>query len=160
MMLMYALACQSQTSDWWQNENANPYPVSQEAEGGEGVEGGEGGEGGDEEAGFFGLITEENGIYVGENAVEAAGCMWYVDITAEEVEPCSQCTFAVRITYEDPHIGEESDCPEGHLPEDHIDTQPVIGFGNGLAWVQQGENWEDFALYFQEDVYHIWYVSF
>lgn len=78
MMLLYLLSSLSQTSEWWQNEKANPYPVSQEAEGGEEV-------GGDEEAGFFGLITEEDGSYIGENAVEAAGYTWFIEITAEEV---------------------------------------------------------------------------
>ena len=151
MMLVYFWACQSQTSAWWQNEEANPYPVSQESEGGE--------DQGDE-AGFFGLVMESDIGYVGENAVEASGCIWYIDITGEETEPCPECSFAVQITYEESYVEEVEDCPEGYHPEDYIDTHPIVGFGNGSAWIQKEEDWEEFALYFQEDVYHIWFVPF
>ena len=153
MMVLFLLACQPQMSEWWQDEDANPYPLSSESEEGEDI-----GEG--EEAGFFGLITESDMGYIGENAVEASGCMWYIDITGEEVEPCAECSFAVQITFEDAHIEESDDCPEGFHPEDYIDTSPIIGFGNGYAWIQEEEDWEEFALYFKEDVYHIWFVSF
>ena len=49
---------------------------------------------------------------------------------------------------------------EGYRPEENIDTRPIVGFGNDFVLKQEEEDWEDFALYFQEDVYYIWFVSF
>ena len=103
----------------------------------------------------------ENDVgYVGESGVEDPGCLWYIDVTGEEATPCSECSFAVQLTFSESYIEEDEDCPEGYHHEDYVDTHPIIGFGNGSAWINKDDDWEEFAFYFQEDVYHIWFVPF
>ena len=120
MILFYLFACQSsQLSDeWWQNEESNPYTLGSYE--GEGDEGGE-----DEESGFFGLLQESDNGYIGENGVEMPGCIWYVDITAQEASACPDCSFGVMIQYEEFHILENELCPDGYIPEEYANTNPI-----------------------------------
>ena len=163
---LFTIACHSPENPsaedgWWQNEEANPYTENEESEDGEFEEGEEDIAGGEtEESGFFGLIHEVENGYIGENGVEKEGCMWYVTLTGASAEACPECSFAITITYEEFEIGEDNDCPEGYAPDDFAGTTPTIGFGNGAAWQKIDNEWLEFAEYFQEDVYHVWFVEF
>jgi len=161
--LLFTIACQSENQknleeEWWKNEDADPYTENNEEE--NEWEEGEGDIGEGEEAGFFGLLFESDAGYSGESGVEKDGCMWYATLTAESIEGCSSCDFAVLINYEDFEIISDEDCPDGYSPDDFINTTPSIGFGNGAAWRLDGEEWSEFAQYFQEDIYHVWFVEF
>ena len=164
--LLFTIACQSEKQQspedgWWTNDDADPY--TEEGGEGEGEEGeweGEEDIGEGEEAGFFGLLYEGESGYLGESGVEKEGCMWYTSLTAESTESCPACEFAVIVSYDEFEIVSDNDCPDGYSPTDFSDTTPSIGFGNGSAWQLRGEEWIEFAAYFQEDIYHVWFVEF
>ena len=164
--LLFTLACQSEKQSpedgWWANDDADPY-TDDGGEGGEGEEGeweGEEDNGEGDEAGFFGLLYESESGYIGESGVEKEGCMWYTSLTAESTEGCPACDFAVSIRYGEFEVSHDDDCPEGYSPQDFANTTPSIGFGSGSAWQLHGEEWIEFAAYFQEDIYHVWFVEF
>ncbi|MEC7985892.1 MAG: hypothetical protein VX278_12060 [Myxococcota bacterium] len=153
MMMWVMLACGKPEFDdgWWQNESANPHPTT---------EGGEGGEGeGGEESGFFGILqTVGENLYEGESGVESDGCLWYSGIRGVEAEACSNCDFAVDITYSEIENIDDAACPAGFVPDEVEGTSVVLGFGGETVWRLNDDSWEEYAIYFQEGEYFGWYA--